>query len=290
MQRIDDPSAATSLPTPEAAGAPGYWTEGNPVTGVPATLERASWFNSVQEELMSILAAAGVAPSKTTYTQVVQAIQTLTRQVLGNRQSMLAKSGAYTILPTDMGKIIYVAGAGGAILTLPPANSVPVGAAISVINLNTGGVTIGRPASGLGSSDVIQYGIATTPSSAIFQGEFLELVSDGSSQWIPGARTTGLDLLPSFAAARVSNGYQKLPGGLILQWGFANAGTDSNGATISFPIAFPTGVLSVVATNNEGNCAAGGAQVISPSQFKLFGRLYSGIYSSYGFYWQAIGY
>lgn len=290
MQRIDDPSAATSLPTPEAAGSPGFWTEGNPVTGVPATLERASWFNMVQEELMSVLAAAGVTPSKTTYNQLLYATQTLTRQVLGNRQSMVAVSGSYIIQAADMGKIIYVSGSGGAALTLPAANNVPVGAAISVVNLNVGGVTIGRPSGGPGSSDVIQYGTGTAPSSAILQGEFLELVSDGSGQWIPGARTTGLGLLPSFAAVRASSGYQKLPGGLILQWGFANAGPDSNGAAITFPIAFPTAALSVVATNTDVNCAGGGAQVVSTSQFKLFGRNYTGGYAGYGFYWQAVGY
>jgi hypothetical protein len=77
MFRIDDPSAATSLPVPEAAGTPGYWTEGNPATGVPATLERASWFNAIQEEMMNILAAGGVTPSKTTYNQVLAALQAL---------------------------------------------------------------------------------------------------------------------------------------------------------------------------------------------------------------------
>jgi hypothetical protein len=77
MFRIDDPSAASQMPTPEAAGTPGFWTEGNPTTGVPATLERASWFNSIQEELMSILTAGGVTPSKTTYNQVLTALQAL---------------------------------------------------------------------------------------------------------------------------------------------------------------------------------------------------------------------
>ena len=40
-----------------------------------------------------------------------------------------------------------------------------------------------------------------------------------------------------------ASGYQKLPGGLILQWGFsfANAG----GSVITFPIAFPTALLNI---------------------------------------------
>jgi hypothetical protein len=74
MYRIDDPSASSTLPEPEAAGAEGYWTEGDPATGVQATLERASWFNMIQEELRAIVVAGGLVPSKTAYTQVLSAI------------------------------------------------------------------------------------------------------------------------------------------------------------------------------------------------------------------------
>lgn len=77
MYRIDDPSAATSLPAPEAAGTGGYWTEGNPGSGVPATLVRASWLNMIQEELVNVIAAAGLTPSKTTYNQLLNAINAL---------------------------------------------------------------------------------------------------------------------------------------------------------------------------------------------------------------------
>jgi hypothetical protein len=77
MYRIDDPSAATSLPVPEVAGAEGFWTEGNPVAGVAATLERASWFNMVQEELRAIAVTGGQTPSKTSYNQILLALQAM---------------------------------------------------------------------------------------------------------------------------------------------------------------------------------------------------------------------
>jgi hypothetical protein len=77
MFRIDDPTAAASLPAPEAAGTEAYWTEGNPGTGVPATLMRASFFNMVQEELRAIVIAAGLTPSKTNYSQILTALQTI---------------------------------------------------------------------------------------------------------------------------------------------------------------------------------------------------------------------
>lgn len=42
-------------------------------------------------------------------------------------------------------------------------------------------------------------------------------------------------------------GYQKIPGGLIIQWGISGSvGYDSN-ATVNFPIAFPNACLQAVA-------------------------------------------
>lgn len=89
MFRIDDATAATALPVPEAAGTEGYWTEGNPATGVPATLERASWFNMVQEELRAIVVAGGLTPSKTTYNQILSAIKRICQNTI-----VLADTGA----------------------------------------------------------------------------------------------------------------------------------------------------------------------------------------------------
>lgn len=77
MYRIDDATAATSLPAPEAASTEGYFTEGNPATGTPATKVRGSWLNMVQEELRGVVTAAGLTPSKTNYMQVAAAVKAL---------------------------------------------------------------------------------------------------------------------------------------------------------------------------------------------------------------------
>jgi hypothetical protein len=88
MYRIDDATAATSIPAPEAAGTEGYFTEGNPATGTPATKVRGSWLNMIQEELCAILAAAGITRSKTTYNQVNQALQKLYSPVIGSARNV----------------------------------------------------------------------------------------------------------------------------------------------------------------------------------------------------------
>lgn len=88
MFRIDDATAATSLPAPEASGTEGYFTEGNPVAGTPATNVRGSWLNMIQEELCGILAAAGITRSKTTYNQVNSALQKMYAPVVGSVRNL----------------------------------------------------------------------------------------------------------------------------------------------------------------------------------------------------------
>ncbi|WP_310630833.1 hypothetical protein [Paraburkholderia sp.] len=94
MYRIDDSTASTTLPTPEAAGTEGYFTEGNPATGTPATKVRGSWLNMIQEELRAIVAAAGLTPSKTTYNQVNTALQKMYSPVVGTARNLVSNLAA----------------------------------------------------------------------------------------------------------------------------------------------------------------------------------------------------
>ena len=58
--------------------------------------------------------------------------------------------------------------------------------------------------------------------------------------------------LTDFTGANVSltlSGFQKLPSGLIIQWGVGFAGSNGTSYTNNFPIAFPTGCVSVTATH-----------------------------------------
>lgn len=74
MFRIDHPTAAVSLPAPAAAGTPGFFTEGNPTSGTPATVVTADWANLIQEEILNVLLAAGITPNKASRTQLSEAI------------------------------------------------------------------------------------------------------------------------------------------------------------------------------------------------------------------------
>lgn len=61
----------------EGATSDGKFTEGNPATGSVATTVTADWCNAIQEEIINVLAAAGITPTKADNTQLRQAIQSL---------------------------------------------------------------------------------------------------------------------------------------------------------------------------------------------------------------------
>ena len=64
MHRIDSSTA-----TPD-----NRFTEGDPTIPIAATTVTAAWLNGVQEELVAILVAAGIAPNKASNVQVLSAI------------------------------------------------------------------------------------------------------------------------------------------------------------------------------------------------------------------------
>ena len=71
--------------------------------------------------------------------------------------------------------------------------------------------------------------------------------------------TWGADSLSAngFNASLSSNGYQKLPSGLIMQWGKDSTDVQSDGGvrTITFPIPFPTACFQVLVSpeNSDGS-------------------------------------
>ena len=100
--------------------------------------------------------------------------------------------------------------------------------------------------------------------------------------------TTAISPLRLFEALQGSNqslatnGYQILPGGLIIQWGI-----DEDLPNRNFPITFPTACFSIVATHATVASLANGnsAQIISTSQFSL----QLGTSGGQNLHWIAIG-
>lgn len=74
MYQIDVASAATALPASTAAGTPGFFTDGNPATGVPATIVPAEYMNALMLEILNVITAANIAPAKGNHAQLLAAI------------------------------------------------------------------------------------------------------------------------------------------------------------------------------------------------------------------------
>lgn len=92
-----------------------------------------------------------------------------------------------------------------------------------------------------------------------------------------------------------ASGYQKLPGGLIIQWGDIQASYTPvvTVNAVVFPIAFPNGVRSVVVARGQGLQSPGGVSEISEfvtaSGFSVL-TVQSGGTNNYRVFWHAIGY
>ena len=91
-----------------------------------------------------------------------------------------------------------------------------------------------------------------------------------------------------------TSGYQKLPGGLIIQWG---SGMLTTGGTVSFPITFPNACLNVQLTPDSSTTTdieMGGVRLLTTSNFTFDGVVMSaggvGVASNLTCYWMAIGY
>lgn len=158
MFRTDQQTAVSAIPAPAAAGTPGYFTGGNPSTGQLATILDADWLNMVQEELMSVLAAAGLTPSKVTYSQVLAAINVL----IGKATNANGSSVYYGGTPTSGSVTTFTR----SLTFVAPSNGVVM--ATQSMNIGSGGVQPGAQTNTVkvtGSSSGSGTGTDTTTSS-----------------------------------------------------------------------------------------------------------------------------
>lgn len=87
-----------------------------------------------------------------------------------------------------------------------------------------------------------------------------------------------------------TNGWQKLPGGLIIQWGTTGTINGGSNATVTLPIAFTTAMLNGVtggrATVNSTTPTYYGWEPISVTQFRIYNQSTQSGFTS----WLAWGY
>lgn len=143
---------------------------------------------------------------------------------------------------TDVGGSIEL-NANGITVTLPASASVPYGGTIA-LRANYDCTLKGNAAESIAAS---VSGAANT--FAVFQGDTLIVVNVGGGTWYIMNSGFGSQ---SFGRSKAGNGYQKFPGGVIIQWGQGTAAQGgATGIYNAYPISFPNGTVSVT-TNHIG--------------------------------------
>lgn len=98
MYQIDVPSASQTLPASTALGQPGYFTDGDVAGGIDPTLVPAEFLNAVMLELLGVVNAGGLVPSKVTNGQLTLAIQNMIEARAGNYALDTGVANAYSVV------------------------------------------------------------------------------------------------------------------------------------------------------------------------------------------------
>lgn len=166
------------------------------------------------------------------------------QRALGNFKTVLAFNTNQTFTSGHAGSLIYSYGPAVA-FTLPSVSTMVAGSSLTIVNYGTG-LTVSRA-----GTDALTVNGSTTPTSiTVSPGDSLVFTAMPSvGGWVVQG-TGNLKYSGAFSLSTAGNGYQKLPSGLIIQWGTYNlAGENISG---TFPIAFPTWCMSAV-INMQGD-------------------------------------
>ncbi|MFP4895832.1 hypothetical protein [Paraburkholderia sp. EG304] len=254
MFQIDNSTAVSAQPPSTPAGAAGFFTDGSPASNLAATIVPAEFLNSVMMELVNAVTSSGQPLNKAAFNQLWTAMQTIAKnpgvtppqfdnttktattqfvqRALGNYQSgVVTAGGTINITSAQVGGFwdIY----SNATVTAPPANSVPLGSALS-FSVGTGAAVFN-----CSGSDNFYFN-DSTPNASTYTpppGIAFRLVAISSTQWFVAIEGVGKKSL-------VSSGYQTLASGLMVQWGYTGASV-VGGSNVTFPTTFPHSLFMV---------------------------------------------
>ena len=287
----------------------GKFTNGNPVASLAASLDPAEWANAVTDEILNVITQGGLTPTENTNTQLATAIKNMIRG--GDYKDSVRFTTTANIVLSGLGT--QAGGDWPAALTAGERTLVKnqtAGAENGIWIAAAGAWT--RALDADTGAELNSGAIIPVESGITLADTNWQLTTDGtvvigttaltfatmSSQFASSAEAQGLSLLtknlsPGGLAAALqganqslaASGYQKLPGGLILQWG---SGSYSKTTNINFPIAFPNTVTSIVATHKGvDNTANPVIQALTLANFQL---IWASASNPAVHNWMAIGY
>ena len=168
------------------------------------------------------------------------------QRALGNFATSDTYPAAVNLSASDAGKFINLAGSGGQTAQLPSLASVPNGATFTFKSTSSGTWVISR-----NGSDTITSSGSLFPNFALGSGESVTVTkaTSGSSYWYISGECGEVfrNAANLFGSSLTGNGWQRLPSGLIIQWG--NSAATTTQSSVVFPITFPVGVRSIYTTD-----------------------------------------
>lgn len=163
------------------------------------------------------------------------------QRALGNQSSAVVVTANRTMTAADAGAYLFVNG-NNLVFTLPNPSGLPLGTKFRIAqgNLTSGGSIEAPGGSTIGN--ITDGGTVTSVALAQSTEYVLTVVSTTAYQ------LTRLSAGGAFTQSLATNGWQRLPSGLLLQWGTtADIAIDAR-ITVTFPIAFPTVCLGAYPT------------------------------------------
>lgn len=192
----------------------------------------------------------------------------------GNYAGIYPTNVSMSLTSAQSGMFVYAYGSSVVTFTLPVMSGVPSGTVFTITNLASQTAIISRT----GSDTLTATGGGLT-SISVPAGSTVVVTALTAGTWSVSGTGT-LSYNNSFNSNLVSNGYQVLPTGLIIQWGNATAAT-SPGTLVTFPLTFPTAVRSVTSGGNASGYTTTGSE--TTTNFRLIGP-------AAGCFWISIGY
>ncbi|MFZ4835750.1 gp53-like domain-containing protein [Rouxiella sp. Mn2063] len=192
-----------------------------------------------------------------------------------------------------LGGEVVATGNGGISLNLPTTlglSSGTYGKLLVVLNSSLNDVTVSAA-----SSDTITVGNSISTSITVKPGDRAILSLAAWGFWHLIAGETSLKYSGSFGSSATINGYQKLPSGMIFQWGVTN-NSSINPQTVNLPIAFPTAGLVIVASDVSSSytpvpaISICGGRFLSNSQIQVATAYQYNQLGADSVQWFAIGY
>ncbi|KVN76048.1 hypothetical protein WL05_01755 [Burkholderia ubonensis] len=180
------------------------------------------------------------------------------QRALGNMQiGTRIQSAANAIFSASHAGGSYTLEVASTTYVLPSLASVKPGATFEYL------ATVNAATVATAGADKMMTGSLVSSSTCVLNnGDTAKFVSDGT-YWVLVSGSAALRLsLGDFGSSLASAGYQKLPSGLIVQWG-AIGNVTTSATSASFPIAFTSAVYSVSLTATSNSAVA--ASLVSAS-------------------------